>query len=352
MGPQGNRFYALDLMRFGAAFAVVLYHLTARPGGSFEALSDVTRYGYLGVPVFFMISGFVIAMSANGRTAYQFGVSRFARLYPGLWACIAITALVVYLTSGTTFDLYQVIANAALLNDYVGQPDIDGVYWTLHVELKFYACVFLLVAFGLFQRYQVWLTAWLGLTALHMATGQPWFMGWFISPSWSPFFIVGVALYHIHSFGAGRFNGSVLASALVMSCLKTYSSADGFMASVQPLEALAAVAVVLGFAFVLALIATGRLSIKGSNTVFLAGALTYPIYLLHNRAGKAVVDASAGYIPEWLAISLTIALVIVAAYAVHRWVERPASKAIKRLAEWMPRTLVRPEQVTLAKQRD
>lgn len=352
MGTQGNRFYILDLMRFGAAFGVVLYHLTARPDSTFETLSHITKYGYLGVPVFFMISGFVIAISAKGRSAYQFGVSRFARLYPGLWACIAITVLALYLTQSATFDAYQVIANAALLNDYVGQPDIDGVYWTLHAELKFYACIFLLVAFGIFNRYQLWLTAWLGLSILHLMTGQPWFMGWFISPGWSPFFIVGVALYHIHSFGAGRFNTGILSAALVMACLKTYSAADGFIPSMQPLDPLISTLIFLGFAAILALVAAGRLSIAGSRAVFIAGALTYPVYLLHNRAGKAFIDASQGYLPEWMAVTLVIAAVFALAYAVHLWVELPASKAIKRYAKWLPAKIAALREPALARQRD
>lgn len=352
MSLQEKRFYVLDLMRFGAAFGVVLYHLTARPDSSFESLSLITKYGYLGVPVFFMISGFVIAISANGRSAYQFGVSRFARLYPGLWACIAITMLALYLTHGTTFDAYQVIANAALLNTYVGQPNIDGVYWTLHAELKFYACVFLLVAFGIFHRYRIWLTAWLGLSILHFTTGQPWFMGWFISPSWSPFFIVGVALYHIHSYGAGRFNIGILGAALILACLKTYSITEGFIASPQPLDSLISTLVFLGSAAILAFTATGRLSVEGNRAVFIAGALTYPVYLLHNRAGKALIDASEGYLSEWLAVTLVIAVVFAMAYAVHHWVEQPAGKAIKRYAEWLPAKLPRSWESAFAKERD
>lgn len=48
----------------------------------FPVLSEVTRYGYAGVNLFFVISGFVILMSVWGRTAPQFIASRVSRLYP------------------------------------------------------------------------------------------------------------------------------------------------------------------------------------------------------------------------------------------------------------------------------
>lgn len=340
MNGLKSRVFALDLLRFAAAFAVVLYHFTARPDGSFDALSTLTRFGYLGVPVFFMISGFVIAMSARGRSAYEFGVSRFARLYPALWVGLLFTVAVSFLISGSHTGLDTILANATLLNDYVGQPDIDGVYWTLHTELKFYACVFLLVATGVFQHFRVWLSAWLALTALHLMTGQPWFMGWFISPTWSPFFIAGVAIYLIQDQGANRFNVGVLAGALVLATIRAFISADGFITDPSHAESAAAAAIVLFFAAVLLAIATGQITVPHAPWVVTAGAMTYPLYLIHNRAGKAMIDSMP--VPEWLAVLLVIGVMLLISYGIYRYIERPTGNWIRgfgfnlpgRLATW------------------
>src|SRR5688572_28370593 len=88
--PQSGRMPALDLLRFLAAAAVMLYHYGFRGSAGadrylefrFDALGPVCRYGYLGVPLFFMISGFVILMSAVGKSPREFVATRAARLYP------------------------------------------------------------------------------------------------------------------------------------------------------------------------------------------------------------------------------------------------------------------------------
>lgn len=329
-----SRVYTLDLLRFAAAFAVVLYHYTSRPDGAFDLLSTVTRFGYLGVPVFFMISGFVITLSASGRSAYQFCVSRFARLYPALWVGLLFTVMTAYLLTGDRTDLWTILANATLLNDYIGQPDIDGVYWTLHAELKFYCCVFLLVATGLFKHFKLWLSAWLALTVAHMVTGQPWFMGWFISPSWSPFFITGVSIYLIQDQGANRFNVGVLTGALLLATIRAFISAESFISSPSHTESAIAAGVVLLFAATLLAIAMGKLEVPHASWVVTAGAMTYPLYLIHNRAGKAIIDSLP--VPEWLGVSLVIVFMLVAAFGIYRFIERPTGNWIRQFCFSLP----------------
>jgi len=98
-----ERVYELDLLRFMAAFSVVMFHYSFRgaagkPGNTFTTfnyapLAGAARYGYLGVNLFFLISGFVILMSANGSSPRRFFISRFVRLYPAYWVCCSITFL-------------------------------------------------------------------------------------------------------------------------------------------------------------------------------------------------------------------------------------------------------------------
>ena len=84
-----NRLANLDLLRLLAAVMVVFYHYTysGYATGSwnpvaYPELSPITQHFWGGVSLFFIISGFVIAYSAQNRSAFDFLTSRIARLYP------------------------------------------------------------------------------------------------------------------------------------------------------------------------------------------------------------------------------------------------------------------------------
>ena len=82
---------------------MVIYHYTFSGHArhlipiAFPEISVVSRYGYLGVDMFFTISGFVVLLSAWGRRPRDFVISRVVRLYPAFWTAVTITAVVVIL---------------------------------------------------------------------------------------------------------------------------------------------------------------------------------------------------------------------------------------------------------------
>src|SRR5690348_11363931 len=98
-----DRLYEIDALRIIAAVAVVVYHYTFADfaGGltmtAFPQISPVTRYGYLGVDLFFVISGFVCLLTALNRKPHQFVISRIVRLYPAYWVAVTLTTVAVVL---------------------------------------------------------------------------------------------------------------------------------------------------------------------------------------------------------------------------------------------------------------
>jgi len=175
MSRKGEYYYALDLIRFGAAAGVCLFHIgfydwasmgstTSRMfahAASFPALTPWTWAGWMGVEVFFVLSGLVIAQSANGATPFAFLKSRILRLLPAAWICASLTLLAVTLIAGTPLrDTIAPYLRALAL--WPEGPWIDGAYWSLGVEVVFYAVIFMLLATRRFSMLP-WL-AW-GLTA-------------------------------------------------------------------------------------------------------------------------------------------------------------------------------------------
>jgi peptidoglycan/LPS O-acetylase OafA/YrhL len=103
-----------------------------------------TRYGFLGIELFFLISGLVIVHSVGQRRASRFAVSRAIRLYPAYWAAVTFTAILLVTAGGVLGDgvaLGRYLVNMTMLTGFVGGTYLDHVYWTLTAELSFYAVV-------------------------------------------------------------------------------------------------------------------------------------------------------------------------------------------------------------------
>jgi peptidoglycan/LPS O-acetylase OafA/YrhL len=326
------RIVALDLIRFFAAMSVVLYHYISRhESNAYPLMSEVTKFGYLGVPLFFMISGYVIALSANNKTAIQFGVSRFVRLYPALWAGVIFTVLISIALTERSYTLAQVLANFSLLNDYIGFSNIDGVYWTLKAELKFYACVFLLILFEIFQKFQIWLSVWLSLTIIHTIFGQPFFMGWFITPHYSSFFIAGIIFFLMQAYGKNKFNYVILILSLLVSSYKGCSQAEEFMKNPGIDEKIISVVAIWFFYLLLYILCTGKINIKPRASFVTIGSLSYPLYLIHNVAGKSIIDHYSELISEKIMIVVVVMLMVILSLGIHLAIEKPLTTPLKKL---------------------
>src|SRR3954451_8425712 len=103
-----------------------------------------TWFGWVGVEIFFVISGFVIANSASTSSPRQFLLGRALRLYPAVWVCATATLIVLLLFgSGPASEFILPYIHAMLLvPEGVTKQSLDVVYWTLAAEMTFYVVVF------------------------------------------------------------------------------------------------------------------------------------------------------------------------------------------------------------------
>ena len=342
------RLATLDALRITAALAVAGYHLTVSwridghnlPAYFLPSLSHVTIYGFLGVELFFLISGFVICMSSWNRSLGDFFTSRVSRLYPAYWICILITATVVGLfpvvggvpVSGTPGPR-EIAVNLTMLQEPLGVGSVDTVYWTLFVELRFYLLFAVLVGFGLtYRRVVLFCAGWMTISVIGPMVGSR-ALEVFAIPEYAPYFIAGVALFLIHRFGRSPLLFGIVGFAWLISIQRVSDRlADvnpGFSVPIWP----GVVIITLAYAAVLviALGWTDRIQWRWLTT---AGALTYPFYLLHQRIGYAFIRhtyEATGW-PAWLLVLSAVVLLLGLAWLVHRLVERP-------LARWMRNNL-------------
>ena len=339
---KNGRFYEIDLLRFLAALSVLLFHYTFRGavGGaftdvSFPELAGATKYGYLGVNLFFLISGFVILMTASGKSARQFVVSRAARLYPAFWCCVTLTFLATLLLGQGRFAVTagQYLVNLTMLHEPLHVESVDGVYWSLLVELKFYALVFLLVLFGQVRHVKVYLGAWLA-AALWLSVHHHRALGGLLIPEYAGYFIAGATFFLIAREGNSAYKTVLLVASYLLTARYALGSQPDYLREhgvhFNPWVDVAAVA---AFFVLLYLIATGKTRRFGSSRFVWLGALTYPLYLLHQNLGYMLFNLLGGRVEKHVLLAGVTALILAASWWVHRQIESTYGPRLRALLE-------------------
>lgn len=333
---RGNRLAALDLFRFVAALGVALFHLVAVAGsGTVRIWSDapeaifgwfyrIASYGWVGVPFFFMISGFVICRTAWGRTPTQYLRSRFVRLFPALWVCMTITTLIAtaYPRVFPPVSFRAFVANMFLLADPLGVPRVDDVYWTLWLELKFYLLFLVVVWRGVTYRNVVaFCLLWSLASVLAAEIGQPW-LDSLVMRGNSHYFVAGIAFHLIHRRGSRPELWLLVAFSWALSI--HYYEGNPWQAGHGMSYRPSSIAVTLGFG-ALALLALGHLDRIRWRPLTPLGTATYPFYLLHYVAGFAVVHLLRRHttVEPAILLLLVIAALIGVSVLVSHLVERP-----------------------------
>lgn len=324
-----RRLTEIDALRGIAAMLVVLFHYTTRYqelyGHTTPAMLSLP-WGYLGVNLFFMISGFVIFMTLERtRAPADFIVSRFSRLYPAYWAAVALTFGVTHWLGlpDKVVPLSTGLLNLTMIQSLFGVHPVDGVYWTLEIELIFYAWALLAFRLRLLGKVHLLLAALIVLRLVYFGAAAlfhvdlPWIVSRYLILGAIPWFAAGIMVYRLAHDGPTprRDWATALLAAAVLGIV------DG---AGMALLCAALFALLYGAA-------RGRLPLLGHRVLVFGGAISYTLYLVHENIGWSVmrqleqagVDANA-------AIGLTLALALGLATLLTRYLELPAMGAIRR----------------------
>lgn len=335
-----RRLHVLDGMRLAAAVMVVMYHYMAYGGWPrpvaeiFPETFPIASYGYLGVELFFLISGFVICMSAWGRPLKDFFVSRVVRLYPAYWFAVIATSVAVAVIPGGRGHLpwNDILTNLTMLQEPLGVAPVDAVYWTLFAELRFYLLFALLAWWGLtYRRVLLFCCVW-GAATILVAPAPPGPLRLLLMPEHSWFFIAGMAFYLMYRFRPNLMLFGVVGVSYCASlapAIDTYKKLT-FLGDRPAWPVLVLLAVFFGL---MALVATGKLAGMRWTWLPIAGALTYPLYLLHEFIGWELFryfSHATPHVSPWALITAVFLGMLALSYLVHRLVERPLGRYLKR----------------------
>ena len=325
------RLRGLDGLRFLAAAVVLGYHYTgigipqwgAPPHDVFPVLNHVTRYGFLGVQLFFVISGFVILMTAYGRPITGFAASRVARLFPAYWAAVALTVVLQLVwDGGRNPSLMDSALNLTMLQEAWDVPNVQGAFWTLWFEMKFYLLIGVFILVGITRRRVIaFAVLWPLVAELARATDSG-LLSSLLIPSYAPYFAVGMLLFLVYKDGGDLAVWLGIALTTILSVRQAYqyagTAAEHVGAPVSPI--VCGVTVMAMVALVWALSA-GPLRHVDWRVLSTLGALTYPLYLVHGQFGFAVIDVLHDDVSRWLVLGIAVAVSVALAALLHYGVE-------------------------------
>jgi peptidoglycan/LPS O-acetylase OafA/YrhL len=332
----------IDSLRGIAALMVVVQHAAqvthAHGSVLFVPMLDTVNFGRFGVVMFFLISGFVIPFSFRGeRPMRDFLTSRFFRLYPAYWLSL-FAFVAMYSAMDVQIAPGLVLANMTMVQGSFGLRNIGFGYWTLNVEMAFYAiCLFLFWRGWLREANAIGILAFSALAValspyVSLAlTGTEGFVANF--PFYFALFLTGLMLRRSELEGCALSRAwarwlvpLVFATGLVLSgCFFPVADNAERYFRVVPLATAMALPVVVFMLWI-------RLRPRVGGAFLTLGTLSYSLYLFQDLGLVILprfVDPAAApiaFVALVLAVSLAIAAVI------YRFVERPMIALGRRIA--------------------
>jgi peptidoglycan/LPS O-acetylase OafA/YrhL len=361
-----SRIGVLDGFRAVAIMLVIGFHWFVRwappwspdsylPWGGTLADVWILEYGRSHACFFFILSGFVILLTLERcRSFPDFFRKRVARLWPTLVASAAVTTLLLYLLGPrewlrgpVSFILSVLMIDPASFRPLLPDADlgwVDGAYWTLGVEARFYILVGLVFLLGR----KVFLPVWLGLQAVSFILGSPLLahrtelepLRLVLMPVWLPYLTFGICMFEVYR--ARRWLPLPSLGALAAGVMILVNAA--FWSRFAFEDPLGRAVVNAGWItlFVLFVLNSPILKPLAWKPLALLGAASYPLFLLHEAGGIAVMRLlhAVGIAPT--VIFLVVAgLMIALSFLIFRLLEEPAKNWLLRATEGMVARLSR-----------
>lgn len=356
-GGRKGTIAAIDLTRFICALLVVFHHyatMFAINSDSFlrRIAPDVALApdwvgwswpGWVGVELFFVISGYVIAMSAATSGPRDFLRRRVLRLVPAAWICATLTAIFLPLTG--LFPIARILTDwTSSILFWPTRPQIDGSYWTLGIEVNFYLLVALQLGWrggGLraVERTGIALAAlgavyWLlrlgGVLAAADRTTDLSLL------PYGGLFAAGIALAALRDRGVSGLRLATLTLGLASGVTEIWSEAEFFIRGLG-LAAHPALPLTIFATGVAGIASADRLQpllarVIGLRRIAFLGMTTYPLYLLHQSCGgMLIVVLSRAGIESHVAMVATACAMVILAAAITRFAEPGLRHALSAL---------------------
>ena len=348
-----DRLEQVDGLRTVAIFWVVLFHYAIfwtpagrgaalLPYGDSLAWIPMAKVGYFGVYLFFVVSGFVISLSLErSRGPMDFALLRGIRLWPTLIICGTLTFALTTVfgpaeleRSVAEYLISLTFVPPAHVGKFLGQDSLewlDGAYWSLWTEVRFYA----IAAILFFLSKERFLALWFGFALFSSAV---FMLGKFQGGAFDslasllfadhqPYFTAGIALAALRQ---GRQRGTA-------RLLLGFGIFQAFGYAALTTSSGLTPAHIIGLVFIFAvachaMLGRGAFPVLAARPMVVIGSASYAYYLLHQNAGLALLEVLSSGFAVSGALSVLAVQVVILAFSVvlTLHIEAPLRRLLRR----------------------
>jgi len=308
--PAERRIDWLDYVRLLCAVTVVMTHyvgvvvpnIFGPAKTDLGLITDISHYGHIGLFILFIISGMMITQIVQRQKLSTFVTHRVTRVYPSFVICLTITTLMGIGEVGRMHvGFWQYLANLTTNAPAFEYRPADSSYWTLTVEVTFYAMIIAVAMLGWIRHIQIVVVVWIALQVI----AAPFLPRAPLLGADYYFLSAGCVMGLLYQRRNEKLNLVLLAVTALLGTRTIFIAARG-----MPLNPWIGIAVMIGI-FALFLAMRGRdVRLPWAHRI---GSFTYPLYLLHFKIGTIMLmwwatDANKW----WLVLALSLGMMVFA----------------------------------------
>lgn len=339
-----KRLYGLDIFRFIASFGVIFFHfcfLGVIEGYYSQRLfNPIFFWGYFGVDIFFIISGFVILISAEKKnSAWSFLKSRMKRIYPVLILTSFVTIITGLILGGSLNEMLPKFFNSLVfISDFWDGSLLTAVHWTLVIEVKFYILV------AITKKLKIWanhkyliMVFWLFFAFINMYLLKLEILNDIFILEYSCHFVIGILLYLFFIKKERSYSMLPICSFAIWMLYRRMAGYLSFVKDYLYNEIPYTNFDILFFIIIILSVIIFLINCKdvpiNKKLAIKLGTISYPIYLIHGDLGffikrEIFLNLSTKYSifrNEYFIVFIEIILVLLTAYIIVLITEKGGS---------------------------
>ena len=282
------------------------------------------RGGIFGVGLLFMITGFLATLNIENKNPITYIKKRFLRLWPAYACCILITSISLFLFwPEKKPSILQILLNFTMVQKLFGISGVDGVYWTLSVQILFYAFIALVIRKKLRKMLPniscVWLCIAIALSVLKrfgINNGIIKIAKLLFVSDYIAMLIIGMIFALLYEGTNVKQIGAIIVLSVINQILA--------------LGTVNACIFVINILLMYLVVRNIRPSERIANkAVLYFASISYPFYLLHCKIGYVIIRAmqNTGITSEW-SLVIPFILILILSSIVHKYIEKPGTKIL------------------------